>query len=144
MHSTGSSNTWVSTDKEYKPSHSCKKYVILLVFHFQRPDQPFPPSTRKSVMSSVATLYAMHGASAGKAAWAKHPRPQDPASSEFSAAMHLGQPGVGDKMFNNAPPRVLTSISASPSETVKSSFDSIMDVDAPSPKWWTLCSIKQA
>ncbi|KAK0244974.1 hypothetical protein EDD85DRAFT_1348 [Armillaria nabsnona] len=80
-------------------------------------------------MSSVANSYAMHGASAGKAAWAKHHRPQDSASSEFSAAMHLGRPGIGDKMFDNVPPGVLTSISASPSETVKSSFDSIMDVD---------------
>ncbi|PBK61490.1 hypothetical protein ARMSODRAFT_1025623 [Armillaria solidipes] len=82
-------------------------------------------------MSSVANSYAMHGASAGKAAWAKHHRPQDSAASEFSTAMHLGRPGIGDKMFDNAPPGVLTSISASPSETVKSSFDSIMDVDGP-------------
>ncbi|KAK0448447.1 uncharacterized protein EV420DRAFT_843673 [Desarmillaria tabescens] len=82
-------------------------------------------------MSSVANSYAMHGANAGRAAWAKHHRSQDSAASEFSTAMHLGRPGIGDKMFDNAPPGVLTSISASPSESVKSSFDSIMDIDDP-------------
>ncbi|KAK0475256.1 hypothetical protein IW261DRAFT_1422569 [Armillaria novae-zelandiae] len=71
-------------------------------------------------MSSVATSHAMHGASTENSAWTKHHRPQDSTASEFSAAMHLGRPGIGDKMFDNPPP-----------ETVKSSFDSIMDVDGP-------------
>lgn len=82
-------------------------------------------------MSSDANSYAMHGASAGKAAWTKHHRPQDSTASKFSAAIHLGRPGIGDKMFDDPPPGVLPSISASPSETVNSSFDSIMDVDGP-------------
>ncbi|KAK0232546.1 hypothetical protein IW262DRAFT_1725 [Armillaria fumosa] len=82
-------------------------------------------------MSSAASSYAMHGASAEKAAWTKYPRPQDSTASTFSAAMHLVRPSIGDKMFDNPPPGVLTSISASPSETAKSSFDSIMDVDGP-------------
>ncbi|KAK0199510.1 hypothetical protein DFS33DRAFT_1388474 [Desarmillaria ectypa] len=84
-------------------------------------------------MSSVANSYAMHGANAGRAAWATHHRSQDSTTSEFSAAMHLGRPGIGDKMFDNAPPGVLMSISASPSESVKPSFDSIMDVDGLKP-----------
>ncbi|KAG7440055.1 uncharacterized protein BT62DRAFT_938390 [Guyanagaster necrorhizus] len=83
-------------------------------------------------MSSVGNLHAIRGANAGRAAWARHNhRSQDSAASEFSPAMHLGRPGVGDKMFDTAPHEVLTSIFASPSESVKSSFDSTMDVGSP-------------
>ncbi|KAK7047178.1 hypothetical protein VNI00_006844 [Paramarasmius palmivorus] len=95
--------------------------------------------------SSVAHSYAMHGASGGRAAWARHRRgvSAESVDSNFSA-MHLGRPGIGDKMFDapdyGAP---LTSISASPPESnsgdnfgdrfnARSYFDSILDVDQQS------------
>jgi serine/arginine repetitive matrix protein 2 len=60
----------------------------------------------------------------------------DSVMSDFSG-MHLGRPGLGDKMFNNATDLgPLTSISASPPESTsrhhvgnRSSFDSIIDYE---------------
>ena len=84
--------------------------------------------------SSVALSYARHGANSGMAAWTRHRREVsiDSVMSDFSG-MHLGRPGLGDKMFNNAADLgPLTTISASPPESVTSphlgkSFDSILD-----------------
>ena len=86
--------------------------------------------------SSVAMSYVRHGANGGMAAWARHRKEPsvDSIMSDFSG-MHLGRPGLGDKMFNNGNDHgPLTSISASPPESVarlhianRSSFDSILD-----------------
>ena len=86
--------------------------------------------------SSVAMSYARHGANSGMTAWTRHRKEVsvDSVKSDFSG-MHLGRPGLGDKMFNNAADHgPLTSISASPPESVtrphlgnRSSFDSIID-----------------
>ena len=86
--------------------------------------------------SSVAMSYARHGANSGMVAWTRHRREVsvDSVMSDFSG-MHLGRPGLGDKMFNNAVDLgPLTSISASPPESAarlyvgnRSSFDSIID-----------------
>ena len=84
--------------------------------------------------SSVAMSYARHGANNGMAAWTRHRKDVsiDSVMSDFSG-MHLGRPGLGDKMFNNpADLGPLTSISASPPESATNphfgkSFDSIMD-----------------
>ncbi|ESK93500.1 hypothetical protein Moror_1670 [Moniliophthora roreri MCA 2997] len=95
--------------------------------------------------SSIAHSYAMHGASGGRAAWARHRRgaSTDSVASDFSA-MRLGRPGIGDKMFDapdyGAP---LQSISASPPESTnadnytdrfntQSYLDSILDADQQS------------
>jgi len=52
--------------------------------------------------SSVAMSYARHGANSGFAAWARHRKETsvDSVMSDFSG-MHLGRPGLGNKMFNN-------------------------------------------
>jgi serine/arginine repetitive matrix protein 2 len=86
--------------------------------------------------SSVAMSYARHGANSGMAAWTRHRKEVsvDSVMSDFSG-IHLGHPGLGDKMFNNAADHgPLTSISASPPESTTrphvgnhSSFDSIID-----------------
>ena len=88
--------------------------------------------------SSVAMSYVRHGANSGMAAWTRHRKDVsvDSLMSDFSG-MHLGRPGLGDKMFNNnaaADHGPLTSISASPPESAirphvgnRSSFDSIID-----------------
>ncbi|KAF8814601.1 hypothetical protein BYT27DRAFT_7249906 [Phlegmacium glaucopus] len=86
--------------------------------------------------SSVALSYARHGANSGMAAWTRHRKETsvDSVMSDFSG-MHLGRPGLGDKMFNNAADHgPLTSITASPPESAtrphfgnRSSFDSIID-----------------
>jgi serine/arginine repetitive matrix protein 2 len=87
--------------------------------------------------SSVAYSYAMHGASGGKVAWAKHTR-NDPSldsiMSDYSAG-RLGRPGLGDKMldsvFDHGMP--LSAISASPTHNTDnqlnntSSYDSLVD-----------------
>ena len=88
--------------------------------------------------SSVAMSYARHGANSGMVAWTRHRKEVsvDSVMSDFSG-MHLGRPGLGDKMFNNATDLgPLTSISASPPENAtrpqvgnRSSFDSIIDDD---------------
>ena len=62
--------------------------------------------------------YARHGANSSMAAWTHHRKEVfvDSVMSDFSG-MHLGRPGLGDKMFNNAADLgPLTSISASPPE----------------------------
>ncbi|KDR69956.1 hypothetical protein GALMADRAFT_898782 [Galerina marginata CBS 339.88] len=81
--------------------------------------------------SSVAMSYIKHGANGGISAWAKHRRDQsvDSVMSDFSG-MHLGRPGIGDKMFETQAP--LTSISASPPGSASASqenfgYDSIID-----------------
>jgi serine/arginine repetitive matrix protein 2 len=77
--------------------------------------------------SSVAMSYARHGANSGMAAWTRHRKEVsiDSVMSDFSG-IHLGRPGLGDKMFSNAGDHgVLTSISASPPESTSSSSDSI-------------------
>lgn len=81
--------------------------------------------------SSVANSYTMHGASAGLAAWAKHHRPHDSVGSEFSAAMRLGRPGIGDKMFDNPPSEDDTMISmlGGGRHERRESIGSIMDID---------------
>jgi serine/arginine repetitive matrix protein 2 len=89
--------------------------------------------------SSVAISYAMHGATGGRATWARHRQESsvDSAMSDFSA-MHLGRPGLGDKMFERDNQMPLSAILASPCESVfaqaqrngnRSSFDydSIID-----------------
>ena len=84
--------------------------------------------------SSVAMSYARHGANSGMAAWTRHRREVsvDSVMSDFSG-IHLGRPGLGDKMFNDpADLGPLTSILASPPESATSphfakSFDSIID-----------------
>jgi len=107
-----------------------------------------------SSVSSMAHSYAMHGASGGRAAWARHRQDAsvDSTNSGFSFAMRIGRPGLGDKMFETAGVP-LTSISASPTDSAididiesrmsdsrmgrtmmtmtenPSSFDSIMDTD---------------
>ncbi|OJA11619.1 hypothetical protein AZE42_05475 [Rhizopogon vesiculosus] len=96
-------------------------------------------------MSSVAQPYA-HG---GRAAWARH-RPElsaDSVLSDFSG-IHLGRPGLGDKMLDSALDRgmPLAAISASPPESPagseqfrinqyanRTSYDSIMGSD-PEPQ----------
>ena len=92
--------------------------------------------------SSVALSYAKHGANSGMAAWTRHHRKEtsvDSIMSDFSG-MHLGRPGLGDKMFSNNTAAdhhgPLTSITASPPESAtrshfghRSSFDSIIDDD---------------
>ena len=82
--------------------------------------------------------YVRHGANSGMAAWTRHRKDVsvDSVMSDFSG-MHLGRPGLGDKMFSNnaaADHGPLTSISASPPESAirphvgnHSSFDSIID-----------------
>ncbi|KAH7906866.1 hypothetical protein BJ138DRAFT_568044 [Hygrophoropsis aurantiaca] len=91
-------------------------------------------------MSSVAQSYA----NGGRAAWARH-RPDfsvDSVLSDFSG-VHLGRPGLGDKMLESALDRgmPLTAISASPPESLagsirsdryanRTSYDSIMDNDS--------------
>jgi hypothetical protein len=87
--------------------------------------------------SSIAISYAKHGANSGFSAWARHRKEQsmDSVMSDFSA-MHLGRPGIGDKMFDHAVDLgPLTSISASPQSGLEvsgiaynhASYDSIMD-----------------
>lgn len=89
--------------------------------------------------SSVAISYAMHGATGGRATWARHRQESsvDSVMSDFSA-MHLGRPGLGDKMFERDNQMPLSAIAASPCESVfakaqrnanRSSFDydSIID-----------------
>ena len=86
--------------------------------------------------SSVAQSYARHGNNSSTAAWGRHRRDAsvDSIMSSFSG-IHLGRPGLGDKMFNNAADLgPLTSISSSPPESARnhrlgnrSSFDSIVD-----------------
>ena len=64
--------------------------------------------------SSIVKLYTRHGANNGMAAWTRHHKVVsiDSVIRNFSG-MHLGCPGLGDKMFNNATAdhRPLTSIS---------------------------------
>lgn len=91
-------------------------------------------SESNASVSSMAHSYALHGASGGRAAWARHR--QDPSVdstwSEISAR-RLGRPGLGDKMFEHEPGMPLSAISASPPESVASdlrsrgSWDSIAD-----------------
>jgi len=52
--------------------------------------------------SSVAISYAKYGADSGASSWARHHRDisMDLVSSDFSG-MHLGRPGIGDKMFDH-------------------------------------------
>ena len=86
--------------------------------------------------SSIAMLYARHSVNSGMAAWECHRKEVliESVMSDFSG-MHLGHPGLGDKMFNNAADhRLLTSISASPPESASklhvsnhSSFDSVIN-----------------
>ncbi|KIJ60131.1 hypothetical protein HYDPIDRAFT_32553 [Hydnomerulius pinastri MD-312] len=78
-------------------------------------------------MSSVAQSYAMCGANGGRAAWARH-RPDfsvDSVLSDYSG-VHLGRPGLGDKMLDSALDRgmPLTAISASPPESLAGSVRS--------------------
>jgi serine/arginine repetitive matrix protein 2 len=82
--------------------------------------------------------YARHGAKSGMVAWTRHRREPEVSvesiMSDFSGT-HIGRPGLGDKMFNNAADHgPLTSISASPPDSAamphianRSSFDSIID-----------------
>ena len=88
--------------------------------------------------SSMAFSYAMHGASSGRAAWARHHHDAsvDSVNSDISARRRLGRPGLGDKMLESALDygMPLTSISASPPESAggkhpgdRTSYDSIMD-----------------
>jgi hypothetical protein len=82
--------------------------------------------------------YAKHGANSGISAWTRHQKEQsmDSVMSDFSA-MHLGRPGIGDKMFDHAVDLgPLTSISASPQTGLEASeiaynhhgsYNSIMD-----------------
>lgn len=88
--------------------------------------------------SSMAFSYAMHGASSGRAAWARHRQDAsvDSVNSDFSARHRLGRPGLGDKMLESALDygMPLTSISASPPESTtanihgdRTSYDSILD-----------------
>ncbi|KAG6865214.1 hypothetical protein C0991_004415 [Blastosporella zonata] len=99
-----------------------------------------------SSAQSVALSYTTHGASGGRAAWARHRQDSsmDSVNSDFSA-MRLGRPGIGDKMFDKTfgdstgdHGMPLPAISASPPESLadrhfanRSSFDfdSIMDHD---------------
>ncbi|PPQ91217.1 hypothetical protein CVT25_001175 [Psilocybe cyanescens] len=102
--------------------------------------------------SSVAMSYVKHGANGGLNAWARqqHRRDQsvDSVMSDFSG-MHLGRPGIGDKMFDNAAGAdhgPLPSISASPPESASASqlqfshdarrrsFDSILDEEQRSSR----------
>ena len=85
--------------------------------------------------SSVAMSYAMHGASGGRAAWARHNRDfsVDSIMSDISERP-MARPGLGDKMFDNAHGAPLSAISASPESTYsepdevnRTSWDSIMD-----------------
>ncbi|KAF5393347.1 hypothetical protein D9757_000790 [Collybiopsis confluens] len=84
-------------------------------------------------VSSLAHSYAINGAHGGRAAWAHHKQDAsiDSVDSQFSA-MHLGRPGIGDKMFDTAANfgAPLTSILASPagSTSQRSGFGS-MDYD---------------
>ncbi|KAK0197754.1 hypothetical protein F5146DRAFT_1116785 [Armillaria mellea] len=82
-------------------------------------------------MSSVANSYTMHGANAGLAPWAKHHRPQDSVASEFSAAMRVGRPGIGDKMFDNPPSEddSMISMLGGGRHERRESIGSIMDID---------------
>ncbi|KAF7297196.1 hypothetical protein MIND_00952700 [Mycena indigotica] len=79
--------------------------------------------------SSLAHQYASQGATGGRAAWARHQHEPstDSILSDFSVA-RLGRPGVGDKMFDTAYDQgaALSSISASPPEYDRPSYDSIM------------------
>ena len=89
-------------------------------------------------LSSIAMSYAKHGANSGLSAWARHRKDPsiDSVMSDFSA-MHLGRPGIGDKMFDHAVDLgfPLTSISASPLDRLEvsesgynqPSYDSILD-----------------
>ncbi|KAL1747929.1 hypothetical protein HDZ31DRAFT_60801 [Schizophyllum fasciatum] len=79
-------------------------------------------------MSSLAHSYAMHGANGGRMAWAARHRQEasvDSIMSDFSA-MHLGRPGLGDKMFDNEVAQPLAAISASP-DSPGDSIDEQMD-----------------
>ncbi|KAF8629007.1 hypothetical protein AX17_005863 [Amanita inopinata Kibby_2008] len=95
--------------------------------------------------SSVAMSYAMHGASGGRAAWARH-RADPSVDSVMSdmSALRLGRPGLGDKMFDmtfdqGMPLSAITAspmepehpslLSAAPEYGKSSSYDSIMDDD---------------
>ena len=88
--------------------------------------------------SSIAHSYALYGANGGRAAWFRHRQDAsiDSTRSEFSA-MHLGRPGLGDKMFDKCDQTMpLSAISASPPESLSNegirerlSFDSILDND---------------
>jgi hypothetical protein len=88
--------------------------------------------------SSIAHSYALYGVNGGRAAWFRHREDAsiDSTRSEFSA-MHLGRPGLGDKMFDRCEQSMpLSAISASPSDSLsnerireRSSFDSILDND---------------
>ena len=63
--------------------------------------------------------YTRHGANSGMVAWRRHHKEIsiDSIMSDFSG-IHLGRPGLGDKMFNNAVDYgALTSILASPLES---------------------------
>ncbi|KAF8959872.1 hypothetical protein BDZ97DRAFT_1666634 [Flammula alnicola] len=87
--------------------------------------------------SSVALSYARHGANNGFSAWARHRKDQsmDSVMSDFSG-MHIGRPGLGDKMFDTQVDLgPLSSISASPPESASrptfaadcTSYDSVID-----------------
>jgi serine/arginine repetitive matrix protein 2 len=91
--------------------------------------------------SSVTQLYVMHGVGGGHASWVRHHHDplMDLVLSDFSA-LHLGRPGIGDKMFDMAGDHgvQLAAISASPSESIAEPpqfanrtlyVDSIMDND---------------
>ncbi|KAG6896181.1 hypothetical protein C0992_009839 [Termitomyces sp. T32_za158] len=54
-----------------------------------------------SSAQSIALSYVTHGASGGRAIWARHRQESsvDSVNSDFSA-MRLGRPGIGDKMFD--------------------------------------------
>ncbi|KAL1696581.1 hypothetical protein GGG16DRAFT_85014 [Schizophyllum commune] len=81
-------------------------------------------------MSSMAHSYAMHGANGGRMAWATRHRQEasvDSIMSDFSA-MHLGRPGIGDKMFDTEVGQPLAAISASPGspgDSIDEQMDSI-------------------
>ncbi|KZT71092.1 hypothetical protein DAEQUDRAFT_136451 [Daedalea quercina L-15889] len=87
--------------------------------------------------SSVAQSYALHGASGGRAAWARHRQDQsvDSVWSDYSAA-RLGRPGLGDKMFDNDQGMPLSAISASPPESVAGDL-------RHQPSWESLDSINR-
>lgn len=85
-------------------------------------------------MSSMAHSYAMHGAAGGRMAWATHHKQEasvDSVMSDFSA-MHLGRPGLGDKMFETDG-QPLAAISASPDSPADSIDDYMHSIQQRMP-----------
>ncbi|KAM6497668.1 hypothetical protein JOM56_005616 [Amanita muscaria] len=109
----------------HRRQESCMSYISAsggppISFYNRRSFVPH----RRNESSTSASSFAMHGASGGRASWAKHRQDSsiDSIMSDMSAH-RLGRPGIGDKMFERFDQGMsLSAIMVSPLEPEESSL----------------------